>query len=38
MGYDLIEESTTVSALYNCGGGYPEAFSHGELNALRASG
>jgi hypothetical protein len=31
MGYDLIEESTQISALTNCGG-FPETFSNDELN------
>ena len=31
MGYDLIEESTHISALTNCGG-FPETFSKDELN------
>lgn len=33
MGYDLIEEATHISALTNCGG-FPDAFSNGELNAF----
>lgn len=31
IGYDLIEEATQISALYNCGG-FPDAFSNEELN------
>jgi hypothetical protein len=31
VGYDLIEEATQISALTNCGG-FPDAFSNGELN------
>jgi hypothetical protein len=31
MGYDLIEESTQISALTDCGG-FPETFSNDELN------
>jgi hypothetical protein len=32
VGYDLIEESTQISALTNCGG-FPDAFSNEELNS-----
>jgi hypothetical protein len=31
VGYDLIEEQTTISALTNCGG-FPDSFSNDELN------
>ena len=31
VGYDLIEESTQISAVCNCGG-FPESFSNDELN------
>lgn len=31
VGYDLIEETTQISALTNCGG-FPDSFSNAELN------
>jgi hypothetical protein len=31
IGYDLIEETTQISALTNCGG-FPDSFSNAELN------
>ena len=34
IGHDLIEEQTQVSALTNCGGGFPKAFSNDELNCF----
>lgn len=32
-GYDLLDESTEISALVNCGG-FPDVFSNDELNAF----
>jgi len=34
LGYDLIEDRTRISALTNCGGGFPAAFSDAEISEL----
>ncbi|MGB8609688.1 MAG: hypothetical protein WCE28_32215, partial [Bradyrhizobium sp.] len=31
LGYDLIEDRTGMSALSNCGGGFPAAFADDEI-------